>query len=138
MSVTAGAATPEIIRKWHRVALERRADEIGALLAEDVVFESPVVHTPQVGRARAEGYLRGALAVLNGPDFAYREEWYGANSAVLEFETKIGEIRINGVDIVRWNDEGLITGFRVMLRPLKAIQTVHAAMGAWLAEHAPG
>lgn len=124
---------PEIIGRWHRVALERDADGIAPLLADDVVFESPVVHTPQRGKAITEKYLRGALAVLNGPAFAYREEWFKDRSAVLEFTTEIDGITINGVDIVHWNEAGLITGFRVMLRPLKAIQTVHAAMGAWLA-----
>lgn len=124
--------TPEIIRRWHKVALERLPDEIAPLLAEDVVFESPVVHTPQRGKAITEQYLRGALAVLNGPAFAYRDEWYKDRSAVLEFTTEIDGIIINGVDIIHWNEDELITQFRVMLRPLKAIQTVHAAMGAYL------
>ncbi len=124
--------TPEIIRRWHKVALERLPDEIAPLLAEDVVFESPVVHTPQRGKAITEQYLRGALAVLNGPAFAYRDEWYKDRSAVLEFTTEIDGIIINGVDIIHWNKDELITQFRVMLRPLKAIQTVHAAMGAYL------
>ncbi len=126
---------PEIIRNWHRVALDVLPDEIGGLLADDVVFESPVVHTPQKGKAITEKYLRGALAVLNGPQFSYREEWYGERSAVLEFVTEIDGITINGVDIVHWNDDGLITEFRVMVRPLKAIQTIHAAMGAYLAKN---
>ena len=125
---------PDIIRKWHRVAQEVLPDEIAPLLAEEVVFESPVVHTPQRGKAITEKYLRGALAVLNGPQFSYREEWYKDRSAVLEFVTEIDGIIINGVDIIHWNDEGLITEFRVMARPLKAIQTLHAAMGAWLAK----
>lgn len=132
MSQAGAQAVPEVIRNWHRVALERLPDEIGDLLADDVVFESPVVHTPQEGKAISELYLRGALAVLNGPDFAYRDEWYAERSAVLEFTTAIDGIAINGVDIIHWNAEEKITQFRVMLRPLKAIQTVHAAMGAWL------
>lgn len=131
-------AVPEVIRNWHRVALERLPDEIAPLLAEDVVFESPVVHTPQEGKAITELYLRGALAMLNGPDFAYRDEWFAERSAVLEFVTKIDDITINGVDIIHWNDDEKITQFRVMLRPLKAIQTVHAAMGAWLQANGPG
>ncbi len=126
------AAVPKTIERWHRIALERRAEELAGILAEDCVFESPVVHTPQKGRAICEAYLRGALEVLNTEHFRYGGEWYSEKSAVLEFYSELDGIRINGVDIIEWNDEGLITHFKVMVRPLKAINTLHQKMGEYL------
>jgi len=125
-------AVPETITRWHRIALERRADDLAGILAEDCVFESPVVHTPQKGRAIVEAYLRGALHVLNTEHFRYGAEWYGETSAVLEFYSEVDGITINGVDIISWNAAGLITHFKVMVRPLKAINTLHAKMGEYL------
>jgi hypothetical protein len=127
-----GEQVPETIQRWHRIALERRADELAGILAEDCVFESPVVHTPQKGRAIVEAYLRGALQVLNTEHFRYGGEWYGRDSAVLEFFSEVDGIRINGVDIIAWNDAGLITHFKVMVWPLKAINKLHEKMGAYL------
>ena len=108
---------PETIRRWHVIALERRAEELKDILAEDCVFESPVVHTPQKGRAIVEAYLRGALEVLNTEHFRYGGEWYGRDSAVLEFFSEVDGITINGVDIIGWGADGRITSFKVMVRP---------------------
>lgn len=127
-----GSEAPETIQRWHRIALERRADELRGILAEGCVFESPVVHTPQVGREITEKYLRGALSVLNTEHFRYGGEWYGRSSAVLEFYSEVDGVKINGVDIISWNAEGLITHFKVMVRPLKAINKLHEKMGAYL------
>lgn len=124
---------PPTIERWHRIALERRAGELPSILAEDAVFESPVVHTPQKGKAIVSAYLRGALNVLNNEHFRYGEEWYSEKSAVLEFYSEIDGITINGIDIITWNDAGLITHFKVMVRPLKAINTLHQKMGEYLA-----
>lgn len=123
---------PAVIVRWHRIALERRGDELAGILAEDCVFESPVVHTPQKGKAIVEAYLRGALQVLNTEHFRYGGEWYSDKSAVLEFFSEIDGITINGVDIISWNDAGLITHFKVMVRPLKAINMLHQKMGEYL------
>jgi hypothetical protein len=124
--------TPPTIERWHRIALENLPDELAGILAEGAVFESPVVHTPQVGRAIVEKYLRGALKVLNTEHFAYRGEWFGTRSAVLEFVSEIEGIKINGIDIIHWNEAGLITHFKVMVRPLKAINILHQKMGEYL------
>ncbi len=123
---------PETIRRWHRIALQNLPEELAGMLAEDAVFESPVVHTPQVGRAIVEKYLRGALKVLNTEHFRYGGEWFGEKSAVLEFFSEIDGIKINGVDLIHWNDAGLITHFKVMVRPLKAINVLHQKMGELL------
>ncbi len=128
---------PPTIERWHRIALENRPEELAGMLAEGAVFESPVVHTPQVGRDIVEKYLRGALKVLNTSHFRYGEEWFstregGAGSAVLEFFSEIDGIRINGIDIIKWDEAGLITHFKVMVRPLKAINVLHQKMGEYL------
>jgi len=117
------------IEGWHRIVESLDGSGIPALLADDVVFESPVVHTPQSGRAITAKYLQSALKVLNNETFHYVEEWIGEISAVLEFACEIDGIRINGVDIIRWNEDGLITHFKVMVRPLKAINLLHQKMG---------
>jgi hypothetical protein len=123
---------PPTIARWHRIALENLPDELSGILAEDAVFESPVVHTPQVGKAIVEKYLRGALKVLNTEHFRYGDEWYSDRSAVLEFYSEIDGIKINGVDLIHWNEQGLITHFKVMVRPLKAINILHQKMGEYL------
>ncbi len=124
---------PTPIEQWRETAQARDPARLEALLAGDVVFLSPVVHTPQRGKAIATKYLAAALAVLGGSGFRYVGEWLGETSAVLEFVTSIDGIEVNGVDIIGWNDEGLIDSFKVMVRPLKAIDVVRQRMAAALA-----
>jgi hypothetical protein len=123
---------PVAIRKWHEVAKTGDLLALDALLASDVVFESPVVHTPQRGKAIAATYLSAAIAVLGGAEFRYVAEWIGPESAVLEFATIVDGIEINGVDIIGWNADDHIDRFKVMVRPLKAIQVLHQRMAAAL------
>ena len=105
------------------------------LLDPDAVFESPVVHTPQRGREIAFKYLAGADTVLGGPGFRYIGEWRNATGAILEFETEIEGVRINGIDMITLSDDGQrITNFKVMIRPLKAINLLHRLMGEQLAK----
>ena len=133
---------PPTIARWHEIALKNLPDELADILAENAVFESPVVHTPQVGRAIVEKYLRGALKVLNTEQFRCGSEWFAENSAVLEFYSEIDGIKINGIDIIEWApagsaEAGKITHFKVMVRPLKAINILHQKMGEYLMK-APG
>ena len=100
------------------------------------MFESPVVHTPQRGRDITFKYLASADKVLGGPGFAYVGEWRSDNGAVLEFQTEIDGIKLNGVDIITFADDGRITHFKVMVRPLKAINLLHRLMGEQLASSA--
>lgn len=124
--------TPEPIARWHRIVNERDVVGLDALLAEDAVFHSPVVHTPQLGKAVTRAYLSAAIAVFGNESFRYRRELFGEHDAVLEFELELDGIAINGVDMIRWNDEGRITEFKVMLRPLKAVTLIHEKMAAML------
>lgn len=120
------------IETWHRLVRERDPAGLHDLLAEDAVFHSPVVHTPQRGRKLTAGYLGAAFQVFFNPSFRYVRQIVGASDAMLEFETEIDGIQVNGVDLIRWNDAGQITDFKVMIRPLKAIQVVHQRMAAML------
>ncbi|MBK8284104.1 MAG: nuclear transport factor 2 family protein [Ahniella sp.] len=123
---------PIALETWHRLVRTQDASGLPALLAEDAVFHSPVVHTPQRGRKLAAGYLAAAFQVFFHPSFRYVREIVGDTDAMLEFETEVDGILVNGVDMIRWNAAGQITDFKVMLRPLKAINVIHERMAAML------
>ena len=117
---------------WHQLVKERNAGGINALLADEVIFYSPVVHTPQIGKLITAKYLTAAFHVFFNETFRYVREIKTERDAVLEFEVEIDGIIVNGVDMIEWNDEGKITEFKVMIRPLKAINLIHQKMGAML------
>lgn len=125
-------AAPLPIARWHRLVETRDPDGLDELLDADAVFLSPVVHTPQRGRPLVAMYLGAALRVFLNPSFRYVRELVGPADAVLEFEVEIDGIQVNGVDMIKWNEAGRIVEFKVMLRPLKAIQLVHQRMAALL------
>ena len=126
------------LKNWHRV-LEggNQPTALGEIIREDAVFHSPVVHTPQEGRAKVVSYLAAAGVVLNTDKFRYVREFSGGDHALLEFVTELDGIHINGVDIITFDDAGMIKDFKVMVRPLKAINKVWEMMGAQL-ERQPG
>ena len=119
--------------KWYAYMKSHDTAALWDLLHPDAVFESPVVHTPQRGADITYKYLSSAIKVLNGESFRYLGEWRGDNSAVLEFATEIDGITINGVDIIKFADDGRIIHFKVMVRPLKAMNLLHRLMGEQLA-----
>jgi hypothetical protein len=121
------------ISQWHNIVRTRDASGLVELLSDNVVFYSPVVHTPQVGKAITFKYLTAALHVFGNDSFRYVREIIGERDAVLEFETEIDGITVNGVDMIKWNREGKIVEFKVMVRPLKAINLIHEKMGEMLA-----
>lgn len=120
------------IEAWHKLLEARDAAGLDNILADNVVFHSPVVHTPQEGKPITTLYLTAALNVLNNDSFKYLREVISGNNAVLEFSTVIEGITINGVDMITWGADGRITDFKVMIRPLKAINLVHRLMGEML------
>jgi hypothetical protein len=127
--------TDHPIVRWHHIVEQRNPAALSTWLADDAVFFSPVVHTPQVGKAITQAYLTAAMQVLAGQgnaSFRYVREVVGPNDAVLEFETTLNGVLVNGVDIIRWNAAGQVTEFKVMLRPLKAVNLVHELMGQML------
>jgi hypothetical protein len=126
------------IERWHDIVRTHDASGLGELLGDDVVFFSPVVHTPQAGKAVTTMYLSAAVRVFGNESFKYVREIVGENDAVLEFETEIDGITVNGVDMIKWNDEGKLVEFKVMVRPLRAINLIFQKMGEMLAANPPG
>ncbi len=120
------------IAAWHRIVETRSPQELSRWLADDAVFHSPIVHTPQRGKALVSAYLSAAFEVLANEHFRYVREIVGPSDALLEFETVIDGIAVNGIDLIRWNDEGRAVDFKVMVRPLKGVQIVHQRMAAKL------
>lgn len=119
------------LARWHTVADSRDAAGLPALIAEDAVFRSPAVHSPQEGRDTVVGYLTAAFTVL-GPNLTYEREWLASDSAVLQFRTVVGGMDVSGVDIITWDADGQIVDFTVMVRPVKALDAVIEHMGAEL------
>ena len=117
---------------WHRIVRTGDAAALPALVAEDAVFFSPVVHSPRRGRDQMLMYLGAAMKVVRNPGFRYVREIVGERDAMLEFETTLDGVHVNGVDIITWNDTGQIVEFKVMLRPLKGINIVHQKMAEML------
>jgi hypothetical protein len=120
------------IARWHQVAKARDVRGLETLLADEAVFLSPVVFTPQVGKAITTKYLAAAFQVLFNESFRYVRELTGERDAMLEFEVEIDGIKVNGVVLIKWNDAGQIIEFKVLLRPLKAVNLVHQKMAAGL------
>ena len=103
------------------------------MIHDDAVFESPVVHTPQRGKAITIKYLAAAVTTLKGLSSEFVGEWSGDKSVIVEFKSEIEGIAINGVDMISFDETGLITHFKVMIRPLKAMNLLHRKMGEMLA-----
>lgn len=121
------------IDTWHRLVESHDPSGLETLLDDEAVFISPVVHTPQRGKILTMAYLSAAFLVFFNPSFRYVREIVGASDAMLEFETEIDGVAVNGVDIIKWNSAGRIVEFKVMIRPLKAITLIHERMAAMLA-----
>ncbi|HRI04488.1 MAG TPA: nuclear transport factor 2 family protein [Pyrinomonadaceae bacterium] len=116
------------ITAWHKVVEERDMSGLSDILADDVIFHSPVIHTPQAGKALTIIYLSAAAGLLLNGTFRYVREVVGPQDAVLEFMSEIDGITINGVDLIKWNADGKIVEFKVMIRPLKAIEIIRQKM----------
>ena len=126
----------DVIARWHRYQEADLPGGLDGLFADEVVFYSPVVYTPQRGKRVTTQYLEAASQALAGGaggTFRYAKEVLAGDTAILEFETTIDGTYVNGVDIIRCDERGRIVEFRVMLRPLQAIQAVHEQMGRLLA-----
>ena len=115
------------LARWHEIIKQGDPALLDEILADDCVFHSPVVHTPQEGRKLTRLYLTGAMHVLND-GFHYVKEVVSDRHAVLEFVCEVDGITVNGVDIISFNEQGKIEEFKVMVRPLKAINMLHAKM----------
>ena len=123
---------------WHRLVRTGDVGGLRELVAEDAVFHSPVVHAVQHGRKLTVMYLAAAFQVFRNPTFRYVREIVGRHDAMLEFETEIDGILVNGVDIITWNDASQIVAFKVMIRPLKGMNIIHQKMAEMLQAAPPG
>ena len=136
------------LEKWYSVIKSNDLNDLEDLLADDVVFYSPVVYTPQKGKEITKVYLIAAKKVFGeiktrdikplskdgGTTFRYIKEIVNGNSALLEFETEVDGTYINGVDLISWDKRGKITEFKVMVRPLQAVTALHRIMQTMLKE----
>jgi hypothetical protein len=122
-----------IIDQWYHVARSGDFSGLDTMIHDDAVFESPVVHTAQRGKAITIKYLSAAVVTLKNPNSEFVGEWSGDNSVIVEFKSEIDGITINGIDMIGFDEAGLITHFKVMVRPLKALNLLHQKMGEMLA-----
>ena len=118
----------DLIHKWHEVVGNDDLNLLDKIIAEDAVFSSPVVFTPMEGKEITMMYLHAAGDSFNMEKFKYTREIHDGMNSVLEFETYIDDISVNGVDMIEWNEDGKITNFKVMIRPFKAVQKVQEKM----------
>ena len=121
-----------VIKSWHQIVALRDLNKLSIILHDDVIFHSPVVHTPQVGKKITMQYLGAAFNVFFDDSFTYIREVEGENDAILEFTVEIDGIMVNGVDMIKWNDDNKVIEFKVMIRPLKAINIIHQKMALML------
>lgn len=120
---------PDVITKWHLVVETKDTNLLDDILSDEARMHSPVVHTVQEGKEITKMYLSAAALTLGNDTFKYVREVYDEGFALLEFETVLDGISVNGVDMISWNADNKITDFKVMIRPLKGINAVHIAMG---------
>ncbi len=122
------------LKNWHTFLETRNPKILDELLANEVIFYSPIVWTPQEGKMITKIYLMAALKVFGGENsnFTYVKQVVDKNNFFLEFTTTIDGVTVNGIDMIEANDEGKIISFKVMIRPLKAINKVHEKMGEML------
>ncbi|MDG5748089.1 nuclear transport factor 2 family protein [Qipengyuania sp. XHP0207] len=127
------SAATKGLENWHRVIENgSKAGELAAMIHPDAVFHSPVVHTPQHGQAIVTAYLAAAGQTLGNAEFRYVRTMTDGNDALLEFTTEMDGIHVNGIDLIRFDEDGKIVDFKVMVRPLKAVNKVWEQMGAEL------
>jgi SnoaL-like domain len=124
--------TPPVIQRWIDMIHDNRVDELDDLLAEDAVFYSPALFSPQEGKAKTAMYLAAASKLFSDTDFQYVGQWFGERSAILEFAATIDGMYVNGIDMIAWNDDDRIVSFKVMIRPFKGLQLVMGKMAALL------
>jgi ketosteroid isomerase-like protein len=136
--VPAPTVIEQVVARWHAFVRGEEPSALHALLDEDVVFYSPIVFTPQRGKQITSLYLQAAAQTFSGGGaFRYTKTALSDDTAFLEFETTMQGKYVNGIDIIRCNDAGRIIEFRVMIRPLQAVNLVHQQMAAMLESMAP-
>lgn len=129
-------AAQQTLASWHHI-LERNAmEELDPLLADDIVFRSPVAHSPYPGRAAIKLVLKNVNQVFQ--NFTYHRSFVSedGNSVVLEFSAEVNGKQLKGIDMLRFDEQGRILEFEVMVRPLSGLQALGAEMAKRMAPHA--
>lgn len=126
-----------VLAKWHEIAKRHDPSELESLLADNVVYFSPIIGEPQEGKKLANVYLSAAVKVFYTDTYRYVRQVVGDKTAVLEFVNTVYGVAVNGVDMITWDDADKIVEFKIMLRPLNAINLIHEKMGQVLAGHKP-
>ena len=122
---------PAPVAAWHAIAEARDPAGLADLLADDVVFRSPAIHGEQAGKELTTAYLSAAVVVL-GPTLVYRRQWYAERNAVLEFEASLDGLDVHGIDMLQWGEDGRLTEFTVMVRPIRGLEKLIEKMAAQL------
>ena len=120
------------IIKWHEVVKNRDYNLLESILADDIIFYSPVVYTPQKGKQLALQYLMAASEVFNSSSFKYDKEVIGRSNTSLEFSLTLDNTDINGIDLISWDESGKILEFKVFIRPLQGVNMIHKLMQGML------
>ncbi len=124
--------TNQDLDRWHQVVANKDLDLLQDLLHEDVEFHSPAVWAPKVGKPVAGFILQSAIDIFQ--DFTYHREWIDGDSCALEFSATVDGKNLKGIDLIRWNDEGQIVHFEVMIRPLNGLQALAGQMAQRLVD----
>ena len=126
-------AAAHTLQRWHAMLANRDLESLPDLLAPDAVFRSPMAHTPYPGAPVVSMILNTVITVFE--DFAYHRELASADglNVMLEFSARVGEKQLKGIDMIRFNEQGQIVEFEVMVRPLSGLQALGEEMGRRLA-----
>lgn len=112
--------------KWHQVIANKDMKLLREILHPDVEFHSPTLWEPKKGRDITQYILKMVIDIFQ--DFEYQREWVDGNNLALEFSARVDDKQVKGIDLIRWNDEGQIVHFEVMMRPINGLQLMFEKM----------
>jgi hypothetical protein len=115
------------LKIWHTFVKSPAAELLDGILTDDCIFHSPFVWKPKVGKAMTAHILMTVTGVFE--DFRYVREIVGDCNACLEFEARVGDLTLRGVDLITFGDDGKIVDFEVMIRPANALIQLGEEMG---------
>lgn len=129
--------TKKSIARWHEMLDTRDMNILNELLADDVVFRSPVAFNPYPGKPVVTFILTNVVQIFE--NFTYHREFYTEDglNVVLEFSANVGEKKLKGIDMIQFNEQGQIIDFEVMLRPKSGLEALAVKMGERIAKYQP-
>lgn len=129
--------TKNAIELWHKMLETRDMSILNDLLAEDIVFKSPVAFSPYSGKQLVFFILTNVIQIFE--NFTYHREFYTEDglNVVLEFSANIGEKKLKGIDMIRFNEQCQMVDFEVMIRPKSGLEALAALMGEKMSAFSP-